>query len=42
VFFLPLLRGHDLKMFRDALPLLAVIIFAFGFLCASAFSVGED
>jgi hypothetical protein len=50
-FFLPLLRGHALKMFREGghapmrflwTYLLVVIVFAFGFLCAAAFSVGED
>jgi hypothetical protein len=45
-FFLPLFRGHDLKMFSAMrflwAYLLVVIVFAFGFLCASAFSAGED
>lgn len=46
-FFLPLLRGRALKMFGKAMRfllayLLAVVVFAFGFLCASAFTVGED
>ncbi len=46
-FFLPLLRGRALKMLGKAMRfllayLLAVVVFAFGFLCASAFTVGED
>jgi hypothetical protein len=50
-FFLPLLRGHALKMFREGghdrmrflwTYLVVVIVFAFGFLCASAFSVEGD
>jgi hypothetical protein len=50
-FFLPLLRGRALKMFRDGghMPmsfllvyLLLAIVFGFGFLCASAFTVGDE
>jgi hypothetical protein len=50
-FFLPLLRGRALKMFRDGghtpmsfllVYLLLAIVFGFGFLCASAFTVGDD
>ena len=44
-FFLPLLRGQDLKMPPMRLLwayLLVVIVFAFGFFCASAFAAGED
>lgn len=49
-FFLPVLRARGPTIGRNGQPpmrylwtyLLAVVVFAFGFLCAAAFTAGED